>query len=207
MSKHQLKKIFKTKISTYWYLHFSSLCPNYSSLKFFNFRKISPNKPHPLVFNSGTSDYVNMKTSTILKLLCGRYRLNKLKNKFNNNHSPLCKMCSMNVLKDIPHFLVICPYLDGARQYSLLLWRHQISLTVYNMVHSIFLKWTVIQVTSFILDPMSLFNDADISPHNNLKNDLFKFAQDFTYSLHRQRQLYYGEWTKSSKLQTTNGDT
>ena len=197
MSKNQLKNIFKTKISSYWNLHFCSLCPIYSSLKFFNYSKIRPSKPHPFVINSGTSDYVNMKTSTILKLLCGRYRLNNLKNKFNNNHSPMCKMCSMNVIEDIPHFLVTCPYLDGARQYALLLWRHQISVTVYNMVHSIILKWPVDQITSFILDPMSLFNDADVSPHSNLKNDLFNFAQDFTYSLHRQRQLYYGEWIKS----------
>ena len=72
-------------------------------------------------------------------------------------------------------------------------------------VHSIILMWPDDQLTSFILDPMSLFNDADISPHNNLKNDLFKFAQDFTYSLHRQRQTYFGEWIKPWQLQTNNG--
>ena len=146
MSKNQLKNIFKTKISSYWFSHFCSLCPTYSSLKFFNFSKIHPAKPHPFVLNSGTSDYVNMKTSNILKLLCGCYRLNNLKNKFNNNHSPLYKMCTMNVIEDIPHFLVICPYLDGARQYALLLWRHQISVTVYNLFHSIILKWPIDQL-------------------------------------------------------------
>ena len=46
-----------------------------------------------------------------------------------------------------------------------------------------------------------MFSVADVSPHSNLKNDLFNFAQDFTYSLHSQRQLYYGEWIKSWNLQ------
>ena len=84
MTKNQLKNIFKKKVSSYWYSYFCSLCPTYSSLKFFNFSKLHPVKPHPYVVNSGTSDYVNMKTSTTLKLLCGHYRLNTLTNEFNN---------------------------------------------------------------------------------------------------------------------------
>ena len=197
MTKIQLKNIFKKKVSSYWLTHFFSLCPSYSSLKYFDTSKLQPVKPHPYIVNSGTSDYVNKKTSTILKLLSGRYHLNILQNKFNSNHSPLCKMCSMNVNEDISHFLIICPYLDGARQYALLLWRHQLSITIYNLFHSVILKWPIDQLTSFLLDPMSQFNESDISPHDNLKNDLFKFAQDYTYSIHCQCQIFYGEWNKS----------
>ena len=128
--------------------------------------------------------------------MCGRYRLNSLRHKFNNNYSPLCQMCSMNVNEDVPHFLIFCPYLDGSRQYALLLWKHQLSNTVYNLFHSVILKWPIKQLTSFLLDPMSQFNFSDISPHHNLKIDFYKFAQDYTFSIHRQRLNFFGDWSE-----------
>ena len=115
MSKKQLKTLFKKKVSSFWLKYYCSLCPSYSFLKFFDYTKLLPNKPHPYILHSGTSDFVNYKSSTILKLLCGRYCLNTLKHKFNTNYSPLCQMCTMNTMEDIDHFLSICPYLDGAR--------------------------------------------------------------------------------------------
>ena len=127
MSKNQLKTLFKKKVSSYWLNYHCSLCPSYSSLRYFDTTKLIPNKPHPYIFHSGTSEYVNYKSSTILKLLCGCYRLNLLRHKFNTNYSPICQMCSMNITKYIDNFFTICPYLDGARYYALLLWKNQLS--------------------------------------------------------------------------------
>ena len=196
-TKNQLKLLFKKKVSSYWLSYYCSLCPSYSSLQYFDTTKLLPNKPHPYIVHSGTSEFVNKKTSIILKLLCGRYRLNSLRHKFSNDYSPKCQMCSMDVTEDVFHFLIICPYLDGARQYALLLWKHQLSNIVYNLFHSVILKWSNIKLTSFLLDPMSQFSTSDISPHQNLKLDIYKFAQDYVFSIHRQRQLYYGDWSKS----------
>ena len=136
MTKNQLKSLFKKKVSSYWLSYYCSLCPSYSSLRYFDTTKLLPNKPHPYILHSGTSEFVNKKASIILKMLCGRYCLNSLKHKFNNNHSPKCQMCSMNETEDIVHFLTICPYLDGARHYTLLLWKHHLSNIVYNLFHS-----------------------------------------------------------------------
>ena len=121
MSKNQLKVFFKKKVSSFWFNYYRSLCPSYSSLRYFDTTKLIPNKPYPYIIHSGSSEYLNSKNSTILKLLCGRYRLNSLRHKFNPNISPMCQMCLMNVIEDIDHFLFICPYLDGARFYALLL--------------------------------------------------------------------------------------
>ena len=140
MTKNQLKLLFKKKVSSYWLSYYCSLCPSYSSLQYFDTTKLQPLKPHPYIVHSGTSEFVNRKTSIILKLLCGRYRLNSLRHKFNKNYSPICQMCSMNVIEDVSHFLIICPYFDGARQYTLLLWKHQLSNTVYNLFHLVISK-------------------------------------------------------------------
>ena len=151
--------------------------------------------------HSGTSEFVNNKASTILKLLCGRYCLNSLRHKFNNNYSPKCQMCSMNATEDIDHFLTICPYLDGARHYTLLLWKHHLSNIVYNLFHSAILKWPSNKLTTFLLDPMSQLSVSDITHHQNLKLYIYQFAQDFVFSIHCQRQLYYGDWSKSWSTQ------
>ena len=119
--------LFKRKVSSYWLSYYCSLCPSYSFLRYFDTTKLLPNKPHPYILHSGTSEFVNNIASTILKLLCGRYRWNSLRHKFNNNYSPKCQMCSMNETEDIVHFLTICPYLDGARPYTLILWKHYLS--------------------------------------------------------------------------------
>ena len=197
MSKNQLKSLFKRKISKFWFSHYCSLCPSYSSLKFFSTTKLVPNKPHPFIIHSGTSESINHKSSTILKLLCGRYRLNSLKNKFNMNNSPLCQRCSMNSIEDIEHFLIICPYLDGARHYALLLWKSQLSNIVYNLFSSAMLYWPNDKLTHSLLDPMSQFQYSDISSHQNLEINHNNFSQDFTFSLHHQRQIFYGNWSKS----------
>ena len=111
MSKNQLKTLFKKKVSSYWMNYYCSLCPSYSSLRYFDTTKLLPNKPHPYILHSGTSEYVNHKSSIILKLLCGHYHLNLLRHKFNTNYSPICQMCSMNTIEDIDHFWPYVPIL------------------------------------------------------------------------------------------------
>ena len=92
----------------------------------FNTSKLIPNKPHPIIIHSGMSEFLNHKSSILLKLLYGQYFLNSMKNKLNTNTSPLCQMCTMRSIEDIDHFLTLCPYLDGARFYALLLWKKTI---------------------------------------------------------------------------------
>ena len=96
------------------------------AFRFFSTSKLVPNKPHPFIIYSGTSEFLNHKSSILIKLLCGQYRLNSLKNKFNTNNSPFCQMCTMKSIEDIDHFLILCPYLDGARFYALLLWKNEL---------------------------------------------------------------------------------
>ena len=106
-------------------------------------------------------------------------------------------MCSMNSIEDIEHFLTICPYHDGARHYALLLWKSQLSNIVYNLFSSAMLYWPNDKLTHLLLDPMSQFQYPDVSSHQNLELNLNNFAQDFTFSLHPQRQIFYGEWSKT----------
>ena len=128
-------------------------------------------------------------------MLCSRYRLNLLKHKFNTNTSPLCQKCTMQTIEDIDHFLTICPYLDGARFYALLLWKEQMSNIIYNLFYSAMLHWPSCKLIHLLLDPMSQFQYSDITPHPNLEINMISFVQDFIFSLHRQRQIFYGEWS------------
>ena len=103
----------------------------------------------------------------------------------------------MQAIEDVDHFLTVCPYLDGARFYALLLWKKQMSNTIYNLFSSAMLHWPNCKLIHLLLDPMSQFQHKDISPHPNLEYDMLSFVQDFIFSLHRQRQVFYGEWRGS----------
>lgn len=41
-------------------------------------------------------------------------------------------MCNMLVSEEIPHFVLYCPYLDGAHKFALLLWSNNTQPTIYN---------------------------------------------------------------------------
>ena len=129
----------------------------------------------------------------MLKLMCGRYRLNSLRNKFNPSTSPMCQMCLMNTVEDIVHFLFICPYLDGARLYALLLWKNQMSNTTYNLFFSALQSWHISKLVPLFLDPMSQILYSDIASYDDLQTNMYKFVQDYAYSIHRQCQIYYGD--------------
>ena len=73
-------------------------------------------------------------------------------------------MCSMNIHEDFDHFLFICPYLDGARYYALLLWKNQFSNIIYNLFYSALLNWPESKLTPLLLDPMSQFSYSDVAP-------------------------------------------
>ena len=103
--------------------------------------------------------------------------------------------CAQWILLRIWNILILCPYLDGARLYALLLWKNQLSNIVYNLFYSAILYWPNNKLTQLLLDPMSQFQYSDISPHPNLEINMNNFVQDFTYSLHRQQQIFYGEWS------------
>ena len=106
-------------------------------------------------------------------------------------------MCSMNIAEDTEHFLLICPYLDGARYYALLLWKNQFLNIIYNLFYSALLFWPNSKLTPLILDPMSQFSYSDIAPHQNHQVNMYKLAQDYVFSIHRQRQIFYGELPKT----------
>ena len=73
---------------------------------------------------------------------------------------------------------------------------NQLSNIVYNLSYSALLKWPISKLFPFLLDPMSQFSYSDIAPHQNMQLHIYKFAQDYVFSIHRQRQLFYGEWNK-----------
>ena len=66
-------------------------------------------------------------------------------------------MCNMKSIEDIDHFVIVCPYLDGARFYALLLWKNQLSNLVYNLFHSAILRWPSQKLLMLLLDPMTQF--------------------------------------------------
>ena len=103
----------------------------------------------------------------------------------------------MNTTEDIEHFLTICPFLDGARYYALLLWKNQLSNIVYNLFYSAILQLPNDKLTPLLLDPMSQFKYSDVAPHQNLELYLNNFTQDYIFSLHRQWQMFYGDWSKT----------
>ena len=72
-TKSQLKNLFKKKIIRYWHEYFCSQCTLYSSLAYFDPSQLIPSKPHSFVINSGTSNFLNYKSSVMLSLLWGRY--------------------------------------------------------------------------------------------------------------------------------------
>ena len=94
-------------------------------------------------------------------------------------------MCSMNTTEDIEHFLTICPFFDGARYYTLLLWKNQLSNIVYNLFYSAISHWPNDKLTPLLLDPMSQFQYSDVASHQNLELHLNNFTQDYIFSLHR----------------------
>ena len=120
LTKNQLKLLFKKKVSSYWLSYYCSLCPSYSSLKYFDTTKLQPIKPHPYIVHSGTSKFVNRKTSIILKLLCGRYRLNSLRHKFTIIILPNAKCALWMKMKMYPIsllFVLILMVLDNMHFY------------------------------------------------------------------------------------------
>ena len=40
---------------------------------------------------------------------------------------------------------------------------------------------------------MSQFSYTDIAPHKDLQTNMYKFVQDYIFSIHRQRQIFYGD--------------
>ena len=71
------------------------------------------------------------------------------------------------------------------------------SNTTNNLFLSAMLHWPNCKLIHLLLDPMSQFQHKDIGPQPNLKYDMLSFVQDFIFSLHRQRQVFYGEWSGS----------
>ena len=69
LTKNELKSQFKKKVSAFWFKHYISMCPSYSSLKFSSTSKLLPIRPHPFILHSGTFEYLNHKSSIMLKLL------------------------------------------------------------------------------------------------------------------------------------------
>ena len=59
------------------------------------------------------------------------------------------------------------------------------------------LHWPNCKLIHLLLKPMSQFQYKDISPHHNHELDMLSFVQDFIFILHRQRQVFYGEWSGS----------
>ena len=92
------------------------------SLSYFNLLSLEPNTPNSIIIHSGTSNYLNFKSSVMLSLLSDRYCLKYLKAKFNTISSPFCQMYNRKFREDISHLILYCLYLDSAHQFALLIW-------------------------------------------------------------------------------------
>ena len=114
----------KKIISDQWFNEFCSQCPKYFSLSYFDPDSLKPSKSHIIVVQSGTHNYLNFKSTVMLLLLAGIYCLVMLKATFNRNVSPLCQMSDMDVMEDIPHFILSFPYLDGTHNFETILWSY-----------------------------------------------------------------------------------
>ena len=100
----------------------------------------------------------------------------------------------MNVPEDVSHFLLVCPYLEGAHEFALLLWSHNDQRSIYNMFLSAFQLWPCNELIKLLLDPSSQIDTMTIRSHDsNFLTNTIKFSQDYLYSLHRQRNIFYGE--------------
>ena len=131
---------------------------------------------------SGSSNYLNFKAPLALSMLCGRYRTNKLHHKFNSNISPMCKMCNMNSIEDLPHLLLYCPYLDGARNYAILLWSNHHDSCVYNLFSSALNIWPCENIVRLLLDPSSQISQTSLNAHNpDLLQKCILFAHGFYF--------------------------
>ena len=193
-TKAQLKSLVKDKISLYWWDQLAAQCLKYSSLAHFNYDRSKYGRPHPIVSLSGSSNFLNYKAPLALKMLCGRYRSNQLKSKFNPSISPICKLCNMSAIDDLTHIILICPYLDGARSYALLLWANKTDKSTYNLFHSALKLWPDHKLLCLFLDPSSQLSYISLKAHprNFLENSI-NFAQDYLYSIDRQRHLFHGD--------------
>ena len=121
-SKYHHKNLVKKLISKYSFIYFYSQSSIYSPLSYFNLLSLEPNTPNSIIIHSGTSNYLNFKSSVMSSLLSDRYCLNYLKAKFNTISSPFCQMYNRKFREDISHLILYCLYLDSAHQFALLIW-------------------------------------------------------------------------------------
>ena len=189
LSKNQLKNKIKKHIRSYWFTLFISQLSKFSSLSFFKLNPPSPAhlSPHPIIQLSGTQSHLNKNAFLSILLLSGRYRFNSLRSKFSPMISPNCSMCQMNVTEDISHFILTCPYLDGARHYALDTWsktQHNVSR---NFLTSTLSLWPSPQIVSLFLDPPSYTTQYKKLFSKTITSSSIYLTQIFLFSLHRQR--------------------
>ena len=152
-------------MSLYWWDALADQCTKYSSLANFSYDKSKFGHPHPIVSLSGSSNFLNFKAPLALKMLCGRYRTNLLKNKFNPSVSKVCKLCNMSAVENLIHVVLVCPYLDGARSYALLLWANRSDKSIYNLFSSAIKVWPDNKFLSLMQDPSSEISEISIKAH------------------------------------------
>ena len=58
----------------------------------------------------------------------------------------------MKCIEDIYHFILVSSYLDGARQYALLMWKSNIDLPIYNLFSSVLNMWPANKLIRLFLD-------------------------------------------------------
>ena len=112
-------------------------------------------------------------------------------------------MCSMNAVEDLPHVLLVCPYLDGACIYALLLWSNRSDKTVYNLFLSALKVWPTPKLMKLILDPTSEISQSSLKAHSsNLLEKCITFTQDYIFSIDKQRKDFYGRKDKNIYMDT-----
>ena len=100
----------------------------------------------------------------------------------------------MYAIENLTHVVLVCPYLDGARSYALLLWANRSDKSIYNLFTSALKSWPDNKLLSLLLDPSSETSEISIKAHpKNFLELCINFAQDFLYSVDRQRRQFFGD--------------
>ncbi len=115
-SKHQWKQYVNNTITTHWFYKFLSSASDKSSLRWISHASLKVGQCHP-IWDTCPKSVHHIQAATIrARLLTGRYSVQSLRARFNQNEvNPTCRVCGLQS-ETITHMIVSCPALASIRQ-------------------------------------------------------------------------------------------
>ena len=115
LSKEASKRMFKSRVITFWESKLRSDARPLPSLAYFKPEFMSLQTPHPLWTSCGSNPYEICKAVIQAKMLSGRYRTDQLLRHFSENDG-FCSLCkNEDTTGSIEHLLTQCPVLTDTR--------------------------------------------------------------------------------------------